>query len=58
LLDIWTPQRLIWGSDWPVLEMAGSYSAWREFSLALIARLSPDDQALILGGNATSMYRL
>ena len=58
LLDIWTPQRLIWGSDWPVLEMAGSYSAWREFSLALIARLSPDEQALILGGNATSMYKL
>ena len=58
LLEIWTPQRLIWGSDWPVLELAGSYASWREFSLKLIAHCSSEDQALILGGNAINIYQL
>ena len=58
LLEIWTPKRLIWGSDWPVLELAGSYASWREFSLKLIENYSSDDQALILGGNAINIYQL
>ena len=58
LLEIWTPHRLIWGSDWPVLELAGSYSAWRKFSLALLSRCSASEQALILGQNAKSIYQL
>ena len=58
LLEIWTPQRIIWGSDWPVLELAGSYASWREFSLQLIAHCSSEDQALILGGNAINIYQL
>ena len=58
LLEIWTPQRLIWGSDWPVLELAGSYASWREFSLNLIAHYSVEDQELILGRNAINIYQL
>ena len=58
LLEIWTPQRLIWGSDWPVLELAGSYASWREFSLKLIAHYSVEDQELILGRNAINIYQL
>ncbi len=58
LLEIWTPQRLIWGSDWPVLELAGSYASWREFSLKLIAHYSVEDQELILGRNAINFYQL
>ena len=29
------PERLMWGSDWPVLNLAGSYDAWLEVSLSL-----------------------
>jgi len=58
LLEIWTPHRLIWGSDWPVLELAGSYSAWRKFSQQLISRCSASEQALILGENAKRIYQL
>jgi L-fuconolactonase len=58
LLEIWTPQRLIWGSDWPVLELAGSYASWRAFSLQLIDHFSVEDQELILGRNAIKLYQL
>ena len=58
LLDIWTPKRIIWGSDWPVLEMAGDYSTWREFSIALMKAYPSHLKALMLGGNAQKMYRL
>lgn len=58
LLKIWGPGRLLWGSDWPVLEMAGSYADWRRCTLDLLWKLSPQEQADVLGGNARRIYRL
>jgi L-fuconolactonase len=58
LLQIWGPQRLIWGSDWPVLELVGHYSAWREASLQLLAPLDAAARDRVLGGNAWQIYRL
>ena len=58
LIDIWTPARLIWASDWPVLEMSGSYAEWRAFALQVIAKYSEPLQAQILGKNARRIYRL
>jgi L-fuconolactonase len=58
LLDCFGPERLLWGSDWPVVELAGGYAAWREASLRLLAGLSADQSAAILGGNAARIYRL
>jgi L-fuconolactonase len=58
LLEIWGPGQLIWGSDWPVLELAGSYAQWRDFSLNLLGPLAPAEQQAVLGGNARAMYRL
>jgi L-fuconolactonase len=56
LLTSFTPARLIWGSDWPVLELAGSYDAWVEATQSLLAALSSAEQAAILGGNAAAFY--
>ena len=50
--------RVVWGSDWPVLELAGSYSQWWGETQHLLARLSPQDCAAILSGNARRLYRL
>lgn len=58
LLQMWGPRRLLWGSDWPVLELAGSYAAWRASSLDVLARLSPEEQSAVLGDNARRIYRL
>jgi L-fuconolactonase len=58
LLEVWGPERLIWGSDWPVLDMAGAYAPWHAFSTDLLAPYSPAQQRAVLGGNAQRMYRL
>jgi L-fuconolactonase len=60
LLDTFGPGRLIWGSDWPVLELAGRYDGWWGEVQALLdeAAVTPDQRAAILGGNAWRFYRL
>lgn len=58
LVDIWGPERLLWGSDWPVLELAGSYGDWRALSLDVLAKLSAQEQNAVLDANARRMYGL
>lgn len=36
LLDCFGPHRLLWGSDWPVLELAGTYPAWHAAARAQV----------------------
>ena len=50
--------RLVWGSDWPVLELAGNYSQWLDETRQMLAGLSPQAQAAVMGGNARRLYRL
>ena len=56
LLAIFGPQRLLWGSDWPVVNLAGGYHRWRDATAALLAALSDEDRSAILGGNAERIY--
>jgi L-fuconolactonase len=57
-LDLFGPERLMFGSDWPVANLRGGYSkVWRETNDAL-ARLSRDERDLILGGTAIKFYNL
>jgi L-fuconolactonase len=58
LLAIWGPYRLLWGSDWPVLERAGTYSAWRKLTLDVLSKLSMEEKKAVLGDNAQRIYRL
>jgi len=50
------PDRLLWGSDWPVLTLAGTYAGWVSQSERLICRRFPDHQEKIWGGNARHIY--
>jgi L-fuconolactonase len=50
------PRRLLWGSDWPVVNLAGGYAKWFAAAETLLADLSPDEKAAILGGNAARIY--
>lgn len=36
LIDLFGPDRLMWGSDWPVLNLAGDYAGWLAMALELI----------------------
>lgn len=56
LLEVFGPTRVLWGSDWPVVNLAGGYDRWREATLALLASLSAAERAAVLGGNAARIY--
>ena len=52
-LELFGPERLMWGSDWPMTVLVGGYGhAWEVMS-SLVAELSPDEQERILSGTAT-----
>ena len=58
LLATFGPARLIWGSDWPVCTLVATYGEWLTATDALLAEVTPQDRAQILGTNATLFYRL
>lgn len=53
LLALFGPDRLIWGSDWPVLTMAGDYRGWLEQARALVPAEQHD---AVFGGTARATY--
>jgi L-fuconolactonase len=57
LLEAFGPQRLLWGSDWPVCTLAGSYKDWYRATQTLLAHLSETERAAILGVNALTIYK-
>lgn len=50
------PRRLLWGSDWPVVNLAGGYAKWFAAAETLLADVSRHDKADIFGGNAARIY--
>lgn len=58
LIDAFSPGRMIWGSDWPVLTTRLSYREWLSLSDALVDTLSGEDRRAIYGRNATDFYHL
>lgn len=58
LIAAFGPHRLMWGSDWPVVELAAPYKTWSDYVGRYISRLSGDEQDRILGGTAREFYRL
>ncbi len=58
VLKTFGPDRVLWASDWPPLELAADYATWRSVSLELIAGLPATARAAILGGNAERIYGL
>lgn len=56
LLDCFGADRLLWGSDWPVLLLAGSYVQWFRTAAELLAPIGDAQSAAIFGGNAARIY--
>jgi predicted TIM-barrel fold metal-dependent hydrolase len=58
LLSAFGPGRLMFGSDWPVCELAGGWNRWAATVEELLHDLSADEQHAVLVGTATDFYQL
>ena len=56
LISSFGTDRLIWGSDWPVLNLAGNYKDW--YDLAQRYFKDPNTKRQVFGGNACRAYKL
>jgi L-fuconolactonase len=57
LFELFGQARLLWGSDWPVLTLAGDYSGWFELVREVIAAKDPRALNAVMGENALRIYR-
>jgi L-fuconolactonase len=49
-------ERVMWGSDWPVVTLAASYADWVAATDALLGGLSGAERDAVLGANALHFY--
>jgi L-fuconolactonase len=52
------PERVFWGSDWPVLTLCASYEEWLDMAMTLVCRHEPGAEQAIFDRNARRFYRL
>jgi L-fuconolactonase len=57
-LEAFGPQRLMFGSDWPIVTLAASYSRWISTIRSAIAGLTQAERDWILWRSATRAYAL
>ena len=58
LLESFGADRLMWGSDWPVLNEVGTYKSWCRAAGKLIESFPDTEQEKIFGGTAAKFYGL
>jgi L-fuconolactonase len=56
VLSAFGPRRLMFGSDWPVLNLAADYAKWVETARRFLSTLSAAEQARIWGETALEAY--
>jgi L-fuconolactonase len=56
LLETFGPKRMMWGSDWPVCELACTYDEWRATTDRLLAGLGAADRGHIFCETARTTY--
>lgn len=52
------PERLMWGSDWPVLTTHADFGHWLRVAVMLTERYAPGSQADVFAANAVRFYAL
>jgi L-fuconolactonase len=60
IIKVFGARRIMWGSDWPVLNLASDYSRWLGAADALVTEICEDEasRTAIFGGTAKRFYRL
>jgi L-fuconolactonase len=55
-LEAFGPDRLLYGSDWPLAELGGGAAVWKAAVDELLAGLSTAEREQVFGGNAAEVY--
>ena len=58
LIEAFGADRLMWGSDWPVLNLNGGYRQWRSIAVRMLAGVSGTEQEAVFGRTAANFYGL
>lgn len=58
VLELFGPDRVMWGSDWPVCRVRGEYDAWRAAAETLTSHLTDAERARVFGETAIEFYGL
>ncbi|WP_380054058.1 amidohydrolase family protein [Falsihalocynthiibacter sp. SS001] len=58
MLHSFGPDRLVWGGDWPLVNMANGLADWVSVTRSFLAELSADEAELIGWQTAAQTYRL
>lgn len=58
VLGAFGPERIMWGSDWPVSRLRGEYGDWFKAAVTLCGGLTEKQRAAVFGGTAARFYRL
>lgn len=58
LFEAFSPQRLLFGSDWPVMLLSGMYVQWKSLIEKYMENHTEEERQAVFGGNAMAVYKL
>ena len=58
VLNCFGPQRMVWGSDWPVVDLGKGLPEWINVTRQILSKLSEDEATSIANKNAQLIYKV
>ena len=58
VLECFSPDRMVWGSDWPVVNLAKGLPEWLSVTETIMSNLSADEASKIANINAKRIYKI
>ncbi len=58
VLKCFGPHRIVWGSDWPVVNLGKGLPEWIEVTRKILSKLSHDEAQAIANGTAQKIYKI
>ncbi len=58
VLDVFGANRMVWGSDWPVVELANGLPDWIEVTNGILSQMSPDEARELGSRTAIELFGL
>lgn len=58
VLGVFRPNRMVWGSDWPVVNLANGLPDWVEVTQGILSQISPDEANALGSRTAKELFDL